>query len=212
MKSKIRISFDVALKTFIFVAASQLATLPAAWSKVEFDSNQLMMKSGEEIGAIIRKKMKKAQDLQSTSKDNDDADVSPEPEAVEELKGAMRILLARPDNDGSRSDMFSRLRRELQDYNVLEEVLEDLSKEAISNLKSSGAKPQRQLTYIVVLENMMAELKPDLATNKTFKGIVEKVRDAKIEVSDKVKSQALLRSMSRPVSPSETASKILPKK
>ena len=208
MKSKISFSLTVVC----FTALSQLATLPAAWAKVEFDSNQLMMKSGEEIGTIIRKKMKKAQDLQSQGKQDDDADVTPEPEAVEELKGAMRILLARPDNDGSRADLYSRLRRELQDYNVLEEVLEALAKEGISNLKSSGSKPQRQLTYIVLLENMMAELKPDLATNKTSKSIVEKIRDAKIEVSDKVKSQALLRSMSRPVSPSETASKILPKK
>jgi len=62
-----------------------------------------------------------------------------------------------------------------------------------------------------MLENMIAELKPDSRTNALYKKIIEQIRDADIEISDKLKNQMLLRSMGTPVSPSATAESIYPK-
>jgi hypothetical protein len=99
----------------------------------------------------------------------------------------------------------------LLDLSALDTTLDELSKEAISSIKNEGTAPSRAGTYIVLLENLMAEIKPELKTNATFKHIVEAVRDANLKVSDKIKNQQLMRAMSKPVSPSETAAKILPK-
>lgn len=181
------------------------------WTKVEYDATQLMVKTADEISELVRKKIKKAQEIQSKQEDNDDSNFTPEPEAVEQLKDAMRIVLARPDQDGTRTNAFSRLRRELVDLNSLDKVLEDLTTEAIASLRNDKTAPGRANTYIILLENMMAELKPEMNSNAKFKRIIESIRDANLKVTDKLKSQQLIRAMNVPVSPSDTAAKILGK-
>jgi hypothetical protein len=120
----------------------------------------------------------------------------------------MRIALSRPDQDGARSNLYGRVRRELADLNSLDRVLMELAEEAISELRNQEG-PRRTATYIVLLENMMAELKPDADENSTYRRIFERIRDAKISISDKARVQNLLRTMSLPVSPSVTAEKML---
>ena len=64
---------------------------------------------------------------------------------------------------------------------------------------------------VVYLENLIAELKPEMEKNANFKRIIEEIRDADIQISDEVAKQIKMRTMTRPVSPSETAAKVLPK-
>ena len=180
---------------------------------VEYDSGSLLMLNSEQMNALVMKKIKKAQEIQKKQEVNDDEGLAAEPAAVDQLKDATRIVFARPDQDGSREHTFVRLRRELTDLNALDSVLRDLSAESINALRDGSPNSAReQATYIVVLENLMAEIKPEVSTNPAFKKIVEGIRDADIEIPDKVRSQQLLRSMNKPVSPSETAAKIVPKK
>lgn len=188
-----------------------LLCLPvAAWTKIEFDSSKLVMKNADQISEFVREKIKKAQEIQSRQESSNDEFVA-EPEAVEELKEALRIVLARPDQDGTRANAFGRLRRELVDLNVLDKVLDDLTSEAIAAIRSSSTSPARVATYVVLLENLMAEIKPEINSNPLFKKLIVEIRDANLEIPEKVKTQEMIRSMSRPVSPSETAAKILPK-
>lgn len=180
---------------------------------VEYDSGSLLMLNAEQMNSLVMKKIKKAQEIQKKQDVNDDDGLAAEPAAIDQLKDATRIVLARPDQDGSREHTFARLRRELSDLNALEGVLNDLTKESLTALrKDSPNSAREQATYIFVLENMMAEIKPEVSQNSAFKKIIEEIRDANIEISEKVRSQQLLRAMNRPVSPSETAAKILPKK
>lgn len=170
-----------------------------------------MMKSADQMSEMVRKKIKYAQDIQSKQEVDDDVGIQTEPEAVDSLEDALRITLSRPDQDGSRANLFSRLRRELTDLNAFDQVLKNLAAEGISALKDERLSVKLQATYIVLLENLMAELKPEMNTYPTFKRIIEDIRDADLEVSDRLKNQAMMRSMSRPISPSETAAKILPR-
>ena len=78
-------------------------------------------------------------------------------------------------------------------------------------MKSSATAPRLQATYVTMLENLMAEIRPEINNHPAFKKIIEQIRDADIEISDKLKSQLRLRSMSKVVSPSETAATIIPK-
>lgn len=176
---------------------------------VEYDSNQLMMKSADEISSMVRKRIKKAQDIQAKQETSDDGGILPEVAALRHLRDAMRIVLARPEQDGTRAAAFSQLRRELQDLNAVESTLNDLAKEGIAAIKAPNVSIRRQGTYLVILENLIAETRPEISTNAEFKRIITTIRDAKLKLSDKLRSQALLNAMTKPVSPSETAEKIL---
>ena len=183
---------------------------PVASARVEFDSNQLMMKTADQVAALVQLKIKKAQAIQAKQED-DDGDSVAEPEAVEQLKDAMRIVLGRPDQDGTRANAFSRLRRELIDLNALDDVLTGLTDESIVAIKSTSTKPVRAATYVVVLDNMMAEMKPEAKTNELFKKLIIQIRDANLKISPALKNEQLLHSMSETKSPSDTAAAILPK-
>lgn len=183
---------------------------PADPTKVEYDSEQLRMKNSEAVAELVRRKIKKAQDIQAKQEVDDDSGTVAEPEALDQLRDGLRIILARPDQEGARSTVFTRLRSELQDLGAFEDTLNELAQEAIGALKDDDLAVNLQATYIVILENLMAEIRPDLGRNKKLRGIVEDIRDARIEVSDRVRNRQRLRTMTNPVSPSETAKRILP--
>lgn len=194
------------LLSMVFVASVLCAT--SAWSKVEYDSSSLLIKNSDQVSEMIRKKIRQAQNIQSRQVETEDGDIQAEPEALDHLRDAMRIALSRPDQDGARSNLYSRVRRELVDLNSLDIVLMELTEEAIAELRNQEG-PRRTATYIVMLENMMAELKPDAQENPTIRQIFERIRDSRIAITDKARVQNLLRTMSIPVSPSVTAEKML---
>lgn len=194
---------------FVIAALLQSST---AWSKVEYDANQLMMQNSEKMAAIVQKKIKKSHDVQSSSTKSDDSDLAVDAEAVEPLREAMRIVLSRPDQDGTRRTLFARLRSELTDLNSFSDVMASLVDEALAAVKEtakSGDSGAEQGTYLTLLQNWMSELKPDVEKSPAFKKCVEKIRDAKIEISPEAK-QFLFKSASKMKSPSETATVIVP--
>lgn len=196
------------------ISTHQLAALllclssTLAQAKVEYDSSSLLLKNSDQVSDMIKVKIKTAQNLQSKQDENEDGDIQAEPEALENLKDALRIALSRPDQDGARSNLYSRVRRELNDLNSLDQILSELTEEALTELRKQDG-PRRTATYVVILENLMAEIKPEIRDNPAYLKIVERIRDTKITIGDRAKVQTLLRSMSIPISPSATAAKIL---
>jgi hypothetical protein len=101
------LSKKVIVSLALLLATLTLSLAPSqGWTKVEYDSNQLMMKTADEVSEVVRKKIKRAQEIQAKQEDNDD-EVLAEPAAVEQLKDAMRIVLSRPDQDGARANASS---------------------------------------------------------------------------------------------------------
>lgn len=211
------------MKTLIIIASALALTACATdhaspythgrQTNVEYDSAQLQMKNAEQMNALVMTKIKKAEAIQKQQEVDDDRGIVAEPAAVAQLEDATRIVFARPDSDGSREHTFARLRRELTDLNSLDQVLQDLTKEGINALREdSPASNREQGTYVYVLNNMLAEIQPEVGTNPNFKKIVEQIRDANIKIKDRVFNQQLMRSMNVPESPSEIAARMLPKK
>jgi hypothetical protein len=181
-----------------------------SWAKIEMDSNQLMMQNAEQVSELVRKKMKAAQDLQKAQHVDDDEGLQAEPGAIEHLKDAMRLVLSRPaDQDGARSNIFQPLRRELGDLNALNDVLSDLTTEAIDGAKDTASPLRNQATYVTLLHNLMAEIKPDLQESETLRKLVEKIRDAKLTIPEKLKSYQFHRATWKLTSPSVRAEEIL---
>lgn len=198
-----------------FVFSGFIVTLFAlltsiAHARIEYDASSLLLKNSDQIGAMLKEKIRAAQKIQAKQGDSDDGEMTAEPEAIEHLKDAMRIVFARPDQDGARGNLFLRVRRELADLGGLDQVLEELAGEAINELRNQEG-PRRTATYVVILENLMAEIRPEIKKNEKLKKIVERIRDSNIHMEKDAKLKNLLRSMSIPVSPSETAKKILDK-
>lgn len=196
--------------TLLFLATTiaTVFTTTNSWAKVEYDSSSLLIKNSDQVSEMIRLKIRKAQKIQGKQEESEDGEIQAEPEALDNLRDALRIALSRPDQDGARSNLYGRVRRELVDLNSLDLVLMELTEEAIAELRTQDG-PRRTATYIVLLENMMAELKPESMDNVNYRKIFERIRDAKITITDKARVANLLRSMSVPVSPSTTAEKML---
>lgn len=182
-----------------------------AWTKVEYDSQRLELKNSEQMANLVQKKIRKAQAIQTRVSSGDDGALEVSPDALAEMRDAMRIVLSRAgDQDGARADLFGRLRRELNDLNSYEEVLIELVDESISELKSNRASTNEQVTYVVILRNLLAEIKPEAKVAYAQK-LIEKIRDSDLKISEAARKRHLLRSMSRIESPSETAASILPR-
>jgi hypothetical protein len=168
-----------------------------------------MMKSADQVNELIQNRVKKASDAQAAQEIDYDNGIQSEPEAIAYLRDAMRIALERPDQDGFRGSAFARIDRELSDLNFNSQVLTQLADEGIGVLQSDEAGTNVKASYVALLDNLMAELKPLIKSKPWARKIIENIRDAAIEIPDAVRRQQMMRSMARPVSPSETAEKII---
>lgn len=182
-----------------------------AQARVEIVASDLLLKNSEQYSAIVRKKIKKAQDIQAKQEIevNDKGEIFAEPEAVASLRDAMRIVLSRPDQDGARSKLFNKVRQELNDLHSLDQALTDLVTEACAGLKNPGISIKFEETYLVLLDNFLSEVRPEVSTNATFKTLVEKIRDTEIRASEKMKGPN--RSIAINADISKSAADILPK-
>ena len=126
------------------------------------------------------------------------------------LKEALQAVLGRPDEDNMVEKVLTPLKTELESHEEWEKSLKELTTEAINALKNSkNFKAEVQVTYQVFLENLLAQMKPDLGKAGFEPKLVEKIRDAKIELSKDAQSERKLRMMKSTVSPSEIADILL---
>jgi len=178
---------------------------------LQMTASTLLLQNSEQFNDVVRKKIRKAQDIQERQDPEvaDNGELFAEPEAVAALHDATQIVLSRPDHDGARSKLFNRVRQELNDLHSFDSVLNEIVDEAIAALKSKGLEDKVEETYLVILDNLLSEAKPEVSTNKTFKTVVEKIRDSDVKASSKMKN--LNRSVGVNASPSKTAASILPK-
>lgn len=131
-------------------------------------------------------------------------------QAQDQLEEAMRLILARPNNDNMVSQLFPIVRSPLRNMDSYDIVLDQIIDDAISVLRSPSTKPPQQITNLFIIGNLLGELKPDLQSNEKVKAIFVKIRDAKLEFSQAAQKELRSRgSPVRPGNPSEMAAKAL---
>lgn len=125
------------------------------------------------------------------------------------LKEALQAVYSRPNEDFVIEKVQQPLRTALDEEDKYEEVMGALVTEAIGAVKNPRAfKPVVQVTYVVFLENVISEFQPRL--NQDFeRKTVERIRDAKLEVSKEARGERLVRVMKENKSPSEIAKNVL---
>jgi hypothetical protein len=126
------------------------------------------------------------------------------------LKEALQAVLGRPNEDSMVEKVISPLKSELDSHNAWEKSIKELTTEAVNALRlPKNFRPEVQVTYGVFLENLIAELKPNATAEGFDRKMLEKIRDAKIELSKEAQNERALRMMKSTVSPSEIADMVL---
>ncbi|WP_413558482.1 hypothetical protein [Bdellovibrio sp. HCB209] len=127
------------------------------------------------------------------------------------LKEALQAVFSRPDGTDDMIDkVIGPLRTKLDELEQWENAFTILVDEAVDALKNpKGVKPVVQNTYAVFLENYIAESKPYAKSGGFERKLLEKIRDAKIEVSKEAKNERSLRGMKVGDSPSVLAKRVL---
>lgn len=174
--------------TFVFCLQAQAGLL--------FNYSQLALKDLDQMNKLVRDKVQE-------SKKSSSGKVVP-------LKEALQAVYSRPNDDDLIDKVVTPLRTNLDESEAWEKTLSQLTDEAINALKNPKAfKPVVQMTYVIFLENMLAEVKPYIKNNGFERELVERVRKADIQVTKEAVNERKLRTMKGTVSPSEIAAKVL---
>lgn len=167
------------------------------------DYFQLQMKDVEEMEKDIRPQIEKAK---SYIKDRDREN------AINSLEVSMLHIFSRPNGDNILSSLFSQIRPRLKDTKAYESSLSGMVLSAMKKLEDESLKPSSRATQIVILDNFMSELKPEVSSNTKIKDIFVRIRDAKIKVPSSVSNDFLLKGLgNQRRSPSDIAAEIIGK-
>lgn len=191
-----------------FVAIALILSSPAFAKFYKY--SELQIKDHDEMLKMIQTRVK-ASKKAAIERQKEDDDEGGDKEAVEELREAARLALSRPNKDNLLNDLIPPIRHELTQYNAYDDVLVALADEATGGLGNQKLPTAFRCTYLFMLENLMSEMKPELATKAEFRRSLEKIRDAKIKIEADMSKELRMTSMFVMTSPSETAKKILAK-
>lgn len=126
-------------------------------------------------------------------------------------EGAM-IVLARPDDDGMVEKILPRVRNPLEEEGQWQPTVEALVRQCIETLKNGDATQTDQVTSGVILENLIAELKPLYVKQHQSGGfetnIINFIADSNAEYSKSASKERGLYLMRNNLNPSQIAQKI----
>lgn len=138
---------------------------------------------------------------------------SNDPKALQE---GVLICLSRPDEDSVVEKILSTVKTPLEDNGLWETSVENLINESIAAIKDSSRSSADQVTYSVVLENMISELRPDFIKQYKSPGfesrMIEKIAVSEVELNGPAKAEKKLNLMRSGSSPSEISQKLLDKR
>ncbi len=131
----------------------------------------------------------------------------------ESLKLGLLICLSRPDEDDVVEKIISTIRTPLEDHSLWESSVEELMKKSIEVIQDESASPTDQVTYSIVLENMISELRPDFIKQYKSPGfetrVIQKLAQSEIVLSSAAQSEIKLNLMKSSFSASAIAQKLL---
>lgn len=169
--------------------------LHAALVRLDYTDSQLALKDFESMQSIVQK-------IKTRNLHMEDQD---ETRRIN-LKDAITVLFSRRDNDGTRAKLFRSLEADLDEDSA--DILETVVDESIENAKDSGLSVEERSTRLLILQNFIMELRPQM--NK-YRSLFEKIKAARLPVEDDVVKYRRLKGMAKADSPSDLAKALLSK-
>lgn len=166
--------------------------------------SELMIKDYDEMLKMVQDMADKAK--HATSKE----DTGGEGEAVEWYGRALKLIFSRPDSDNMVAKLVNEVRRDLQGFNAYEDSIDGLANEALRNAANDDLPVSVQSTALVILENILSEIKPSVdGGNADLRRVMQRIRDAKLRISADVKKDRRMRGMFLTKNPSDEARSML---
>ena len=191
------ISATIAL---VFFGCASNPPVQVSKSRLVYTYAKLQLLDLDQMQELIQGKMNKY--LETTNK--------------EFLMDAIRICLSRPDGDSLVEKTFDSIRFRANDTENWEAAVASLTQWAISELKSESTAAVDQVTYLILLENLLAEIKKDFINQykspRFETRLFEKIAAANIVVSLAAKNESSLNLMSSLRSPSLLAQTLINEK
>ncbi|MCS6839027.1 MAG: hypothetical protein NZ480_09310 [Bdellovibrionaceae bacterium] len=162
-------------------------------SKKIYVYHRLYMKNVEAMEKAIYKKLEEGRKDRS--------------KVVVALTDATQMLLSRPDHDHILAKLVPTLFVELRDRNVLEKVIDQFFSQAFDCLKHNIKKcsDEAQVTYLIALENFVRHFKKFSQDEPAIIRFLEKLSEARIEISAEAHKASKVRIPIELKNPSEVA-------
>lgn len=184
MKNTLLLSIFVSLFCGSWVSAQSM-----------YSYTRLALKDLDEMNAIIQGKLNESSNALGDSK-------------LPPLREALQAVFARSNEDLMIEKVITPLRNALDDLDAWESSMDMMVDDAIKGLKDPDKiKPVAQVTYLIMLENVLQEFKPK-AMEKYEASVINRIRDAKIELTKAASKERRLKTMKNVKSPSEIAAGI----
>lgn len=179
------------------VVLGVLPTHAETTKAVLYNYSRLALKDLDEMNKLVQEK------IHESRKSGD---------RIASLREALQAVFARPNDDFMIDKVVNPLKNELDEHEAWESTVRSLVEEALQALKKPDkVKPAAQVTYAIMLDNFVADMKPR-AEEGFEKKLLTEIRDAKIELTKKAKNERQMGMMRESASPSETAANILKEK
>lgn len=195
MTLSILVSMKLSTKKLVSIALA-ISLSSVAHAGLLYNYNQLTLMELDEMNKLVQDKLKESK--------KSDAKVVP-------LKEGLQAVYSRPDTDRMIVKVVDPLRLELQELGEYERVLTELTEEALNALKHTrNFKPPVQVTYLLFLENLMADMKSTALQFDGFeRGLIKKIKKANIKLTKEAENEKNVKGFNQTKAPSETASLIL---
>lgn len=194
--------FLAALALFVVVGCASSTKGPrkeisyaGSGSPLRYTSSQLALKDLDDMNRLVQLRVRGARSGQA--------------DAVGLLREALRIIYARPNEDFMSDKLIGDVRGELTDRDEWENSIKDLAEESAARLQNpEGMSPAIQLTYILILENLLSDFKPNV-NEAWVREWMTSVRDAQIELTREARNERAMKMMKEVKSPSDIAAGII---
>lgn len=183
---------------------SLLAALYSGFGYCEtFKYSELITKDYDEMSRMVSKLVNESVELREDGNGGSDTD------ANDRLRTALRLIFSRPNSDNMIAKLIPDVRRQLIISEAYEDTIDGLVNESIAQLKDKKAASSARATSLVMLENILAEVRPELPKNEKLRKAVKTVQDSRVRVDNDVTKELKLRGMFKAENPSNLARKIL---
>ncbi|MBC7743186.1 MAG: hypothetical protein H7061_13385 [Bdellovibrionaceae bacterium] len=129
------------------------------------------------------------------------------------LKDGLFIAFGRPDEDSALEKILSTIRTPLEDHELWEPSVEEMVDKSLASIKDDSIPAGEQVTYGVILENVISEFKPTFVKQYKSLGfetrIIEKIAAAEVEYSRAAVTERKLNMMKGILSPSLIAQRLI---
>ncbi|MCB0376909.1 MAG: hypothetical protein KDD33_00325 [Bdellovibrionales bacterium] len=193
-------------------------------ASLKYPSDRLKVMDIETLQRIVANNLNAAQRALNTGQEDPlDGDFEKEGEVEytrddghRMIRESLELVFAKPEQNYATSTVYTNIEAVAAQYGGILGFLEEIADQGVKTLDQDGKDTsllRDQNTYIYILNNMMAEIKPliDKDESAGYKKLITRIRDEDIEFSDSLKSYRILNSMSNITNPSKVAESIVGK-